>query len=53
MNTIDPTNPATYGIEDQDGELIEGKYYEQEYLKSVFFFYSNQKVLKYEYISSI
>ena len=45
MNKINTTNPVTYGLENQDGELIEGKSYEQE-LRRVFNFDSNQKVLE-------
>ena len=40
------TQPLTYKIEDMNGEIIEGKYYEQELLKSEFDFESNNKVLK-------
>ena len=42
MNTQPPTNK----IEDKNGEIIEGKYYEQEILKSEFDFESNNKVLE-------
>ena len=45
INEIDETNPVTYGSEDGDGEKIEGKYYEQELLGSLFNFESNQKKL--------
>ena len=37
------TQPLTYKIEDINGEIIEGKYYEQELLKSEFDFESNNK----------
>ena len=40
------TQPPTYKIEDINGEIIEGKYYEQELLKSEFDFESNNKVLE-------
>ena len=40
------TQPPTYKIEDTNGEIIEGKYYEQELLKSKFDFESNNKVLE-------
>ena len=40
------THPPTYKIEDINGEIIEGKYYEQELLKSEFDFESNNKVLE-------
>ena len=39
------TNPPTYKIEDRFGEVIEGKYYEQELLKSAFNFDTNDDVL--------
>ena len=40
------TQPLTYKIEDMNGEIIEGKYYEQDFLKSEFDFESNNKVLE-------
>ena len=40
------TQPPTYKIEDFNGEIIEGKYYEQELLKSEIDFESNNKVLE-------
>ena len=46
VNEILKTQPATYKIEDMNGEIIEGKYYEQELLKSEFDFESNSKVLE-------
>ena len=33
-----PTNPVTYIIMDEDGEVIKGGFYEQELLKSEFRF---------------
>ena len=39
------TQPRTCKIADINGEIIEGKYYEQELLKSEFDFESNNKVL--------
>ena len=45
-NEVLKTQPPTYKIEDMNGELIEGKYYEQELLKSEFDFESNNKVLE-------
>ena len=45
-NEILKTQPPTYKIEDFNGETIEGKYYEQELLKSEFDFESNNKVLE-------
>ena len=38
--------PLTYKTEDINGEIIEGKYYEQELLQSEFDFESNNKVLE-------
>ena len=38
--------PTTYKIEDMNGEIMEGKYYEEELLKSEFDFESNNKVLE-------
>ena len=44
INAVLKTQPPTYKIEDINGEIIEGKYYEQELLKSEFDFESNNKV---------
>ena len=46
VNEVLKTQPPTYKIEDTNGEIIEGKYYEQELLKSKFDFESNNKVLE-------
>ena len=46
VNEVLKTEPPTYKIEDINGEIIEGKYYEQELLKSKFDFESNNKVLE-------
>ena len=46
INEVLNTQPPTYKIEDMNGEIIEGKYYEQEFLKSEFDFESNNKVLE-------
>ena len=46
VNEVLKTHPPTYKIEDNNGEIIEGKYYEQELLKSEFDFESNNKVLE-------
>ena len=46
IHQINPTNPVTYGLEDENNEQIEGKYYEQELLRSVFNFKSNNKTLE-------
>ena len=46
IHSINSTNPVTYTLEDENKEIIQGKYYEQELLRSVFNFKSNQKVLE-------
>ena len=46
VNEVLKTQPATYKIENNNGEIIEGKYYEQELLKSEVDFESNNKVLE-------
>ena len=46
VNEVLKTQPPTYKIGDINGEKIEGKYYEQEFLKSEFDFESNNKVLE-------
>ena len=46
IHKINPTNPVTYGLLDENNEQIEGKYYEQELLRSVFNFESNNKTLE-------
>ena len=46
VNEVLKTHPPTYKIEDINGEIIDGKYYEQELLKSEFDFESNNKVLE-------
>ena len=40
------TNPVTYGLVHENNEQIEEKYYEQELLRSVFNFESNNKTLE-------
>ena len=40
------TNPVTYSLVDENNEQIEGKYYEQELLRSIFNFKSNNKTLE-------
>ena len=57
IHKIIPTNPVTYGLVDESNEQIEGKYHEQELLRSVFNFKSNNKTLesmnifhRYEYL---
>ena len=46
VNEVLKTQPPFYKIEDMSGEIIEGKYYEQELLKYEFGFESNKKVLE-------
>ena len=46
FNEVLKTQPLTYKIGDINGEIIEGKYYEQDLLKSEFDFESNNKVLE-------
>ena len=46
IHKINPTNPVTYGLVDENNEQIEGKYYEQDFLRSVFNFESNNKTLE-------
>ena len=46
VNKILKTQPPTYKIENMNREIIEGKYYEQELLKSEFDFESNNEVLE-------
>ena len=38
--------PVTYTLNDENGEIIQGKYYEQELLSSIFDFDSNNKTLE-------
>ena len=45
-NKVLKTQPPTYKIEDMNGEIIGGKYFEKELLKSEFDFESNNKVLE-------
>ena len=46
IHKINPTNPVRYGSVDENNEQIEGKYYEQELLRSVFNFKTNNKTLE-------
>ena len=46
IHKINPTNPITYTLEDENGEIIQVKYYEQELFGSIFNFKSNNKTLK-------
>ena len=50
VNEVLKSQPPTYKIGDINGEIIKGKYYEQELLKSEFDFESNNKVLEPLYI---
>ena len=45
IHKITSTNPETYTLEDGNKEIIQGKYYEQELLRSIFNFDSNNKTL--------
>ena len=46
IHKINPNNSVTYGLVDENNEQIEGKYYEQDFLRSVFNFKSNNKTLE-------
>ena len=46
VNEVLKTHPPTYKTEDINGEITEGKYYEQQQLKSEFDFESKNKVLE-------
>ena len=46
IHNINKTNPVTYTLNDENGEIIQGKYYEQELLRSIFNFDSNNKTLE-------
>ena len=46
IHKINSTNPVTYTLEDENNENVQGKYYEQELLRSVFNFKSNNKTLE-------
>ena len=46
VNEVLKTHPPTYKLEVINGEITEGKYYEQELLKSEFDFESNNKILE-------
>ena len=50
VNEVLKTQPPTYKIEDMNGEVIAGKYFEPELLKSEFDIESNNKVLESLYI---
>ena len=46
IHSISKTNPVTYTLNDENGDIIQGKYYEQELLRSIFDFDSNNKTLE-------
>ena len=46
IHSIIKTNPVTYTLEDENKEIIQGKYYEQELSGSIFNFDSNNKTLE-------
>ena len=46
IHKIISTNPVTYTLNDENGEISQGKYYEQELLRSIFNFDSNNKTLE-------
>ena len=46
IHSINKTNPVTYTLNDENGEIIQGKYYEQELLRSIFDVDSNNKTLE-------
>ena len=46
IKNVNNTNPVTYTICDENQEIILGKYYEQELLKSEFNYETNRKILE-------
>ena len=46
VHSINKTTPVTYTLKDQNKEIIQGKYYEQELLRSAFNFETNDNVLE-------
>ena len=46
IHKINSTNPVTYTLEVENKEIIQGKCYEQELLRSAFNFESNSKTLE-------
>ena len=46
IHSINSTNPVTHTLNVENGEIIQGKYYEQELLRSVFNIDSNNKTLE-------
>ena len=45
-HSINSTNPVTHTLNVENGEIIQGKYYEQELLRSIFNIDSNNKTLE-------
>ena len=52
IHSINKTNPVTYTLNDENGEIIQGKYYEQELLRSIFNLDSNNKTLESQIFST-
>ena len=46
IHSINKTTPVTYTLKDQNKEIVQGKYYEQELLRSAFNFETNDNVLE-------
>ena len=46
IHKINSTNPVTYTLEVENKEIVQGKYYEQKLLGSIFNFDSNNKTLE-------
>ena len=46
IHKINSTNPVTYTLNVENKEIIQGKYYEQELLRSIFNFVSKNKTLE-------
>ena len=46
IHSINSTNTVTYTLNDENGEINQGKYNEQELLRSIFNFDSNNKTLE-------
>ena len=46
IHKLNSTNPVIYTLEDENKEIIQGKHYEQELLRSIFNFDSNNKTLE-------
>ena len=46
IHSINKTNPVTSTLNDENGEILQGKYYEQELSRSIFDFDSNNKTVE-------